>query len=659
MCSSELEELRKRIKDLERKYEKALKDKVMLHSLLEKTSHDLQRALAAERRFLATVSHEIRTPLNSVIGFIELLQDTDLNERQRHFLQNAHKSAQHLLSLINSVLDVSKIEAGQLEIVTRKFDMEELLRDCIMMITPKAKPGVQVLAEIPEMDFFVEGDPLRIRQIILNLLGNSTKFTSKGFIKLSAELKEKEDNSVLFKISVEDTGIGIPKEKQSMLFKPFKQIHTQHTGGTGLGLYLSRELARIMGGNILFESKETPGSKFTLILPLTKAENKTSILCLKGSTIALLLPESKLMKELSNRLRNAGANVLNCFPTGTNLKKPIESMQILIDSLLNQSCDAIIMDGDHLRSSIHIAGIIKEYCPDIPVVCLSTQKKEEYAKAIEFDAVFPRETVFYRIALTLNTLLCGKVRSPTESFSELKVLVAEDNPLSRELLIEVLSKKFGIKADVAQNGREALELVKTKKYEIAFLDVQMPVMDGLTAAKEIKKYDNSIYITAITAGVFADDIKMIKLAGMDDYISKPVDTNEIERVLQKVSRKVKRVEKSTQEITEKKPHQKDTLNTIKEHFSKLFGETIAEKLTRRAIESITKLKMDLQKAIESEDYDSIKSISHALKGVALNSGLQNTAHELAILESMSHQKASIKDIAQKKEEIFKTLPNAT
>jgi signal transduction histidine kinase len=240
---------------VEFKYNRAMKDKHVLSSLLTKTSEDLKQSLEAEKKFIASMSHEIRTPLNSIIGFVDLLKTTQLTDEQRDYLNNALVSADHLTALISNILDVSKIEAGQMEAIEEEFSLEDVLMECLIIISSRVKKGVELLHELPECDFFVIGDPVHIKQVFVNLLGNAAKFTKEGHIKLSlSKFEDVDGDSVKFTLRVKDTGLGIPRTHTKSIFSPFTQVHDSKSGGTGLGLYLSNCFIKMMGGEIEVES---------------------------------------------------------------------------------------------------------------------------------------------------------------------------------------------------------------------------------------------------------------------------------------------------------------------------------------------------------------------------------------------------------------------
>ncbi len=376
---------------------------------LVKVSEDLRHALESQKRFLASMSHEIRTPLNSIIGFGDILSTTSLDAHQRQLLQYTQKSADHLLSLICDVLDVSKIDAGQLDLKTESFDLRELLMECMTAISSRLNKAVEFLSDIPEMDFHVMGDPMRIKQVFLNLLGNAAKFTERGFIKLSMVVQDGiYSGTSVFKFCVEDTGRGIPADKMHHLFVPFKQMHSSKYGGTGLGLYLSRSFVRLMGGDIEVISKEGVGTKFYV-----------------------------------------------SFVLGT-IQKP--------------------------------------------------SKKDTASRRWEAAA---------------------------DRFSALKVLVVEDVEINILLAQAMLQTFFSIRPDVAQNGREALEMVKKTTYDIILMDVQMPEMDGIEATQEMRKSGIKAPIIAVSANALSVDVNNSLAAGINDYITKPVKKEAIESIFEK------------------------------------------------------------------------------------------------------------------------------
>ncbi len=270
--------LSKDVKALEFRNQRAQRDKTIVSSLLTKVSTDLESSLQVQKRFIASVSHEIRTPLNAIMGFLELLSDSGLNTQQQEWLVPALSSSQHLMTLINDVLDVSKAEAGQLELHPQVIALDELLRETIALMTPKLqdKP-VSIHTDIPVLSRYVLADPVRLKQIVLNLLSNAIKFTYQGRIDVSLQIAPIDAKLLTVKITIRDTGIGIPADKIDTLFMPFAQAHRRaNNEGTGLGLYLSQALAKLMTGQIILSSEEGVGTSCVVQLTLTQGAEKAT-----------------------------------------------------------------------------------------------------------------------------------------------------------------------------------------------------------------------------------------------------------------------------------------------------------------------------------------------------------------------------------------------
>jgi len=372
-----------------------------------------------EKIFIASVSHELRTPLNGIIGFLNLLLQSNLSKEQQMYVENAEKSAKQLLELIEDLLDTTKIQTGQIEIKEEEFDLNKVIQEVIISVSSrKDSSKVKFINKIPKFSNLFIGDRKRIKQIFFNLLSNAFKYTKEGYVELGIKNIEEGEKEEIITFYIKDTGIGIPKEKQKELFKPFTRILSQETKeikGTGLGLYISNSLAKLMGGDIWFESEEGKGTTFYLKLKLKKGRGKT-----------------------------------------------------------------------------------EEEIKETPKI--STSKHYD--------------------------------------FSNLKILAAEDEPINRSLLQKIFEKNFNIKnIDLVENGFEAYKKALKNDYDVIFLDIQMPVMDGFEALEKIRKAGIKTPIYMLTADAYKDtETKAIKL-GADGYITKPIEVRNLTEILIKIKEK--------------------------------------------------------------------------------------------------------------------------
>lgn len=498
----------------------------------------------AKSLFLANMSHEIRTPMNGIVGFLGLLENTALSDEQKQYLKNIREASDTMLSVIDDILDITKIEAGKLTIHRSVFKLRELIESSAFAFSAKAAEKSIELALLIHPDFEEEavGDLVRLRQIITNLVSNAVKFTSSGSVCIEAWIMNKKTSSMELHMSVKDSGVGVPQEYQTALFQPFTQADSSSSkkyGGTGLGLSICRKLVEMMEGSIDFESREGSGSVFHFHVLLGRAADKESVPSaanrLKGLKVGLVGGSKTSTMIAASYLNEAG-----CVVSTDNMPGDVDIA--LVDSAHETVRRAAAANTPAMREGRGTPCLVLLVDIDQPVDLagvrgdgFSDYLRRPYGRNALYDKLL---SVYYGEPPAEDRALAGDPQTAGMGSGgilsgNIEILIAEDNELNRRYIVKLLELE-GLRCDIAENGKEVLALCSTKEYDIVFLDCQMPVMDGYEAARQIRireKGKRHTPIIAVTAYAVAGDREKCLQAGMDDYISKPFEMSQIKGMI--------------------------------------------------------------------------------------------------------------------------------
>ena len=614
---------------------------------LEKQNRELSAALEkakvadkAKSRFLAMMSHEIRTPLNGILGLTELaLRQQDLPSRLRDNLQAVHDAGKTLLTILNDVLDFSKMEAGQLQLAPHPTDVNTLCEQVLRLYADMARnKGIELyLHPAPDIDHLIMVDADRLRQILMNLLSNAIKFTDKGHVILRTRRLATTDGVCTLLFEVEDTGIGIPEEQQSRLFEEFSQLddyNARRHGGTGLGLSIARRLVNMMNGRISVQSAPGQGSTFQVELPLAcdapiEKPDPALLAALKGHTLTLYSEHDVQLAIWEDVLPYYGL-----------LLRRVRSLEELKNA---EDSDALLLDVDSADLEHHLTDTQQRHCILLTEQPKKTSCSYTLSRPLLYSQLLEALAQLWKLSPTSSSN-AHKDRDTVAEFGHLRVLLAEDVPVNRQVVLGMLETLGITQVSMAENGQQAIDAYACGRYDLVLMDLQMPDVDGYEALRAIRKREQAencppVPIIALTAHAMEEDRLSVQAAGFDDMLTKPLSLDALQKILERHA-------PAAPDNTHTDPPVLDEI--ILQRLADEVGDVVPllEMLLDELKEAEDYLKEALETPPESIDRETLARMAHRLKGSSRNLGATALGEACEHLEQVVRSGADWQAAAQ-------------